>query len=42
LYVEDLTQREAAKLMGVTQPRIAQMHRSLLELGREQLIDLTV
>lgn len=42
LYVENRTQREAAKLMGVTQPRIAQMHRCLLDLGREQLVDLTV
>lgn len=42
LYVEDRPQREVAKIMGVTQPRIAQMHRSLLDLAREQFADLTV
>lgn len=42
LYVEERSQREVAKLLRLTQPRIAQLHRSLLALGREQLADLTV
>lgn len=34
LYVEGLTQRAAARQLGVSQPRVAQLHRSLLQLGR--------
>ena len=30
LYVQDLTQREAALCMRRTQPRVAQLHRSLI------------
>lgn len=35
LYVQGATQREAARAMGVSQPRVAQLHRELLTLGRE-------
>jgi RNA polymerase sigma factor (sigma-70 family) len=34
LYVEGLTQRAAAKRLGVSQPRIAQLHTSLLKIGQ--------
>lgn len=37
LYAEELTQREAAKILRVSQPRVAQLHRELLELGRRDL-----
>jgi RNA polymerase sigma factor (sigma-70 family) len=37
LYVDGLTQREAATVMGVTQPRIAQLHARLLDAGRRDL-----
>jgi RNA polymerase sigma factor (sigma-70 family) len=39
LYVECLSQREAAAELGVTQPRVAQRHRSLLEEARASLLD---
>lgn len=41
LYVEERSQRETAKLMGVSQPRVAQLHRKLLELGRQAFVRLT-
>lgn len=34
LYVKEHTQREAALIMGVSQPRVAKLHRTLLEHGR--------
>jgi RNA polymerase sigma factor (sigma-70 family) len=37
LYVEDMSQREAAREMGVSQPRIAQLHRALLQRGESCL-----
>jgi len=37
LYVDGRTQRETAHLMDLTQPRIAQMHRQLLDAGRRDL-----
>jgi DNA-directed RNA polymerase specialized sigma subunit len=37
LYVKGLRQRPAAQVMGVSQPRVAQLHRSLLDLAREAL-----
>ncbi len=37
LYVGGLTQREAATILGVTQPRVAQLHRDLLTRARENL-----
>lgn len=40
LYAEDLSQREAAQLMKLSQPRVAQLHRRLLERGRQQLTRL--
>jgi RNA polymerase sigma factor (sigma-70 family) len=38
LYVQDLSQREAAAKLRVTQPRVAQLHRELLERARDLLI----
>lgn len=40
LYVEERSQREAARLMNVSQPRIAQLHRQLLQRAREDLAHL--
>lgn len=40
LYAEDRSQREAARLMYVSQPRVAQLHRQLLELGRQEVAHL--
>jgi DNA-directed RNA polymerase specialized sigma24 family protein len=37
LYVEGRTQADAAKQLGVSQPRVAALHRSLLMLGRTNL-----
>lgn len=37
IYVEGLTQREIAQQMGVSQPRIAQLHHQLLTLGQTDL-----
>lgn len=37
LYREGRTQREAASILGVSQPRVAQLHRALLERGRREL-----
>lgn len=37
LYVHGYTQREAARLMGVSQPRVAQLHSELLRRGRAEL-----
>ena len=41
IYQEDLTQRQAADCLGVSQPRVAQLHRQLLARGADQLRDLT-
>lgn len=38
LYVQGYTQREAAPLMGVSQPRVTQLHNTLLRRGRAELI----
>ncbi len=35
LYVEQLKQRPAAREMGVSQPRVAQLHMAFLNLARE-------
>lgn len=40
LFVKECSQREAATILGVSQPRIAQMHRTLLERGRRDLRQL--
>lgn len=40
LYAEERSQREAAGLMKVSQPRVAQLHRQLLERGRVDLAHL--
>jgi len=37
LYLEGRTQREAAAILGISQPRVAQLHQSLLERGRVEL-----
>jgi RNA polymerase sigma factor (sigma-70 family) len=37
LYAEDLTQRQAAVLLGISQPRISQLHGDLLRRGRDEL-----
>jgi len=37
LYREDLSQREAAKRLGISQPRVAKLHRELLARGRDEL-----
>lgn len=41
LYVEGRSQRDAARLMRVSQPRIAQLHSQLLARGRRDLEELT-
>jgi len=38
LYVQGRTQREAADLLNVTQPRICQLHTELKRRGREELL----
>ena len=38
LYVEGLSQRSAAVELGVSQPRVSQMHKSLLDFGRAELV----
>jgi RNA polymerase sigma factor (sigma-70 family) len=40
LYREDLSQREAAERLGVSQPRVAKLHRELLARGRDELRSL--
>lgn len=40
LYCDDLSQREAATRLGVSQPRVAKLHRQLLERGEADLQDL--
>ena len=40
LYVHGATQREAARAMGISQPRVAQLHHELLALGRQGLARL--
>jgi DNA-directed RNA polymerase specialized sigma24 family protein len=37
LYVEGLTQRETARVMRISQPRVAQLHQRLLDVGRVDL-----
>ncbi len=37
LYEQGCSQREAARLLGVSQPRVAQLHQALLEQGRRDL-----
>jgi RNA polymerase sigma factor (sigma-70 family) len=39
LYAEGLSQRDAAQQLGISQPRVAQRHRSLLELGRATFLE---
>jgi RNA polymerase sigma factor (sigma-70 family) len=39
LYVQGYTQREAAPLLGVSQPRVTQLHQELLRRGRAALIE---
>jgi RNA polymerase sigma factor (sigma-70 family) len=40
LYREELSQRAAAKLMHVSQPRVTQLNHQLLELARKELAHL--
>jgi RNA polymerase sigma factor (sigma-70 family) len=40
LFVEESTQHEAALVLGVSQPRVAQLHRALLERGSRDLRQL--
>jgi DNA-directed RNA polymerase specialized sigma subunit len=40
LYVHGATQREAARAMGISQPRVAQLHQELLALGRQGFASL--
>ena len=40
IYVKGYTQREAASLMGISQPRVTQLHRQLLQRGRQELAHL--
>lgn len=40
LYDHGMTQREAAVRLGLSQPRVAQLHRELLTRGRLELADL--
>jgi RNA polymerase sigma factor (sigma-70 family) len=37
IYVQEHTQREAAAIIGISQPRVAQLHRALLRRGRIDL-----
>jgi RNA polymerase sigma factor (sigma-70 family) len=39
LYAECLSQREAASQLGISQPRVAQLHRSLLNHARTAFLD---
>lgn len=41
LYVHGYSQREAATRLGVTQPRVSQLHQQLLRSGRSSLADLS-
>lgn len=38
LYVEGLSQREAAVAMRISQPRVAQLHRKMLAAGHDDLV----
>jgi len=40
LYEQRLTQRQAAAIMRVTQPRIAQLHKAILRRGRAELAEV--
>jgi DNA-directed RNA polymerase specialized sigma subunit len=40
IYRRDLSQREAASTLQVSQPRIAKLHRQLLLRGRTELVRL--
>lgn len=38
IYEQGCTQREAARRLGVSQPRVAALHRKLLDHGREEFV----
>ena len=38
LYVRGLTQRDAALVMGISQPRVARLHAVILQRGRRELM----
>lgn len=40
LFVKEYSQREAALVLGISQPRVAQLHRALLERGSRDLRQL--
>lgn len=40
LYIQEASQREAARAMGISQPRVAQLHRDLLQRGHRELAHL--
>lgn len=40
IYQNGLSQRDAALILRVSQPRVAQLHGELLRLGREALAEL--
>ena len=40
LYKQGYTQREASRALSVSQPRVTQLHRELLERGRSDLLAL--
>lgn len=42
IYVRDLSQREVARQMRISQPRVAQLHDELLRLGRARFAALSV
>lgn len=37
LYSENLSQRETARLLNLSQPRVSQLHNQILKRGREEL-----
>jgi RNA polymerase sigma factor (sigma-70 family) len=41
IYQQELSQREAARILGVSQPRVAELHAELLDCGRGALSHLT-
>jgi RNA polymerase sigma factor (sigma-70 family) len=40
LYEQGLTQRQSGAILGISQPRVAQLHQSLLQRGRRELANL--
>jgi len=40
LYSENLSQRETARLLNLSQPRVSQLHNLILERGRQELTRL--